>query len=44
MIRDGTGYMLTAPHMVLVPGITLMLIVLSVNRLGDELQDRLGLH
>lgn len=44
MIRDGTGYMLTAPHTVLVPGITLMLIVLSVNRLGDELQDRLGLH
>ncbi len=44
MIRDGTGYMLTAPHTVLVPGITLMLIVLSVNRLGDELQDQLGLH
>lgn len=44
MIRDGTGYMLVAPHTVLVPGMMLMLIVLSVNRLGDELQDWLGLR
>ncbi|MFQ5469012.1 MAG: ABC transporter permease [Gammaproteobacteria bacterium] len=39
MIRDGTRYMLVAPHMVLIPGITLMLIVLSVNLLGDRLRD-----
>jgi len=44
MIRDGTSYMLMAPHTVLAPGIMLMLIVLSVNRLGDELQDWLGLR
>jgi len=36
--------MLMAPHTVLVPGMMLMLIVLSVNRLGDELQDWLGLR
>ena len=39
IIRDGTRYMLVAPHMVLVPGITLMLVVLAVNLLGDQLRD-----
>ncbi len=39
MIRDGTRYMLVAPHLVLVPGIALMLVVLSVNLLGDRLRD-----
>lgn len=39
MIRDGTRYLLVAPHMVLVPGIMLMLVVLAVNLLGDRLRD-----
>jgi peptide/nickel transport system permease protein len=39
MIRDGSRYMLVAPHMVLIPGITLMLVVLSVNLAGDRLRD-----
>ena len=41
MIRDGSRYMLVSPHMVLVPGIALMLVVLAVNMLGDRLRDRL---
>lgn len=41
MIRDGTRYMLVAPHIVLAPGIALLLIVLSVNILGDKLRDKL---
>jgi len=41
MIRDGTGYMLMAPHTVLAPGLALLLVVLSVNILGDKLRDRL---
>ncbi len=41
MIRDGTSYMLVAPHMVLAPGIALLLVVLSVNLLGDRLRDKL---
>lgn len=41
MIRDGTEYMLVAPHLVLAPGIALLLIVMSVNTLGDRLRDRL---
>jgi len=41
MIRDGTRYMLVSSHMVLVPGLALMLVVLAVNMLGDRLRDRL---
>ncbi|MBI3773890.1 MAG: ABC transporter permease [Gammaproteobacteria bacterium] len=39
MIRDGARYLLVAPHMVLAPGVALMLIVLAVNLLGDALRD-----
>ena len=44
MIRDGTRYMLVAPHLVLAPGIALALVVLSVNLLGDRLRDRLDVR
>jgi peptide/nickel transport system permease protein len=44
MIRDGARYLLVAPHMVLVPGMALMLVVLSVNLLGDRLRDRLDVR
>jgi peptide/nickel transport system permease protein len=39
MIRDGARYLLVAPHMVLAPGIALMLVVLAVNLLGDRIRD-----
>ena len=39
MIRDGSSYMLISPHMVLAPGISLVLVVLSVNLLGDRVRD-----
>ena len=41
MIRDGSQYLLMAPHMVLVPGVALMLVVLSINMLGDVVRDKL---
>jgi peptide/nickel transport system permease protein len=41
MIRDGTRYMLVAPHMVLAPGLAILCIVLAVNLLGDALRDRM---
>lgn len=41
MIRDGTEYMLVAPHLVLAPGLALLLVVMSVNMLGDRLRDKL---
>ena len=44
MIRDGTRYMLMAPHMVLAPGVALMLVVLAVNLLGDRLRDWLDVR
>ncbi len=39
MIRDGTRYMLVAPHMVVAPGAALMAVVLAINILGDRLRD-----
>ena len=44
MIRDGVGYMLVAPHLVLAPGLAIVLVVLSVNLLGDALRDRLDVR
>ena len=44
MIRDGTRYLLVAPHMVIVPGVAMVVVVLSVNLLGDRLRDRLDVR
>jgi len=44
MIRDGTRYMLVAPHLVLVPGISIMIVVMAVNLLGDQLRDYLDVR
>lgn len=44
MIRDGTRYMLVAPHMVMAPGAAIFAVVLSVNLLGDRLRDRLDIR
>lgn len=41
MIREGTRYLLVAPHLVLIPGIMLMLVVLAVNLAGDRWRDSL---
>lgn len=41
MLRDGTRYLLVAPHYVLAVGFSLMSLVLAVNILGDRLRDRL---
>lgn len=44
MIREGTRYLLVAPHLVWAPGILLMLVVLGVNLLGDHLRDKLDVR
>lgn len=41
MIKDGSQYLLMAPHMVIFPGLALMMVVLSVNLLGDSIRDYL---
>lgn len=44
MIRDGTAYMLVAPHLVLVPGCAILSLVLCINLMGDYLRDRLDVR
>jgi len=44
MIRDGVAYMLVSPHLVLAPGLALLLVVLAVNLAGDRLRDRLDVR
>lgn len=44
MIRDGAGYMLVAPHLVVIPGIAMSLVVFAVNLLGDALRDHLDVR
>lgn len=39
MLSEGRRYMLVAPHLVVIPGFALMLVVLSINLLGDRLRD-----
>ena len=43
MIKDGTRYMLIAPHMVLAPGFAILSLVLCINLLGDSLRDKLDI-
>lgn len=43
MLREGARYMLMAPHLVVVPGVTLMLIVLCLNLVGDALRDKMDM-
>lgn len=38
MLKEGARLMLVAPHAVLVPGVTLMTIVLTINLMGDSLR------
>ena len=41
MLSEGKDYMLFAPHMVIVPGLAIVLTALSVNLMGDGLRDAL---
>ncbi|WP_286163919.1 ABC transporter permease [Bacillus sp. AFS088145] len=41
MISQGQDYMFSSPHMTIVPGIAIMLIVFSFNVVGDGLRDAL---
>lgn len=44
LIRDGSRYLLVAPHLAAAPGLAIFLVVLSVNLLGDRLRDRLDVR
>ncbi len=42
MVADGRSYLTTAWWLCLFPGLAIMLVVMSVNMIGDELTDRLN--
>jgi peptide/nickel transport system permease protein len=44
LVRDGVAHLLVAPHLVLAPGLAIVLVVLSMNLLGDALRDRLDVR
>jgi len=43
MIKDGSQYMLVAPHMVLGPGFAILSLVLCINFFGDNLRSKLDI-
>ncbi|MEP3603868.1 MAG: ABC transporter permease [Stappiaceae bacterium] len=42
MLLDGKAYMQTAPHLMIVPGLAILVAVLSINLTGDRLRDLIG--
>ncbi len=44
MIRDGSRYLLVAPHLVMIPAIALFSVVMAINLLGDQLRDHLDVR
>jgi ABC-type dipeptide/oligopeptide/nickel transport system permease subunit len=41
MLSDGRAYIMTNPHMILVPGIAIAIAVFAINLLGDGVRDAL---
>ena len=41
LLSEGTSYMLAYPHLVLVPGIIIVIVAMAVNLVGDGLRDAL---
>lgn len=42
MLSDGAGFLETAPHLAVFPGLAIMATVMALNFLGDHLRDRLA--
>lgn len=40
LVQNGTTYMVTSPYLVAIPGLLLVLSILSINLIGDSLRDR----
>ena len=41
MLIDGKAYMQTAPHLMIFPGLAVLIAVLSLNLIGDQLRDHI---
>lgn len=44
MISEGSNYLSTSPHLAVVPGVAIVLVVLAFNFLGDGIRDALDPH
>lgn len=44
MLKQGMAYMLVSPHMILIPGLTLFIIVLMINLFSDKLTQVIARH
>ena len=44
MIREGSRFLLVAPHLAIFPGLAIMAVVLAANLFGDWLRDRLDVR
>ncbi|MEK7285757.1 MAG: ABC transporter permease [Nitrospirota bacterium] len=44
MLSDAKSFLLVAPHLVIIPGIMIIIVVVSFNLLGDALYDRLAVR
>ncbi len=44
MLNEGKDFLRRAPHMITIPGVAIMLVVLSLNFIGDGLRDALDPH
>jgi peptide/nickel transport system permease protein len=44
MLNEARAFLLVGPHLVIVPGIVLMMTVVALNLLGDDLRDRLDVR
>jgi len=42
MLLDGKAYMQTAPHLMIFPGLAILVTVLTINLTGDHLRDLIG--
>lgn len=42
MLLDGKAYMQTAPHLMIFPGLAILITVLTINLTGDRLRDLIG--
>ncbi len=42
MLLDGKAYMQTAPHLMIFPGLAILITVLAINLTGDRLRDLIG--
>ena len=44
MINDAMLYYRSSPHLIIVPGLCIFLLIFSINSLGDVLRDRLDVQ